>query len=40
MKHVKMAGGKRSISNSPKNQGETGIFAKGDVEMKNRGEQN
>ena len=30
----KMAGGKVSISNSPKNRGETGIFAEGVVEIK------
>jgi len=30
----KMAGGK-SISNSPKNWGETGIFAEDDAEIKN-----
>jgi len=28
------------ISNSPKNWGETGIFAEGDVEIKDKGEQN
>jgi len=27
-------------SNSPKNQGETGIFAEGDVEIKDTGQQN
>jgi len=31
---------KVSISNSPKNRGETGIFAEEDVEIKNTGQQN
>ena len=33
----KMVGGKR---NSPKNQGETGIFAEGKAEIKDKGQQN
>ena len=37
----KMAGGKKvSISNSPKNRGETGIFAEDKVEIKGKGQQN
>jgi len=36
-----MAGGKKvSISNSPKNRGETGIFAEDKVEIKGKGQQN
>jgi len=31
---------KVSISNSPKNRGETGIFAKDDAEIKDTGQQN
>jgi len=31
---------KASISNLPKNQGETGIFAEGDVDIKDMGQQN
>ena len=36
----KMAGGKSSTSNSPKNQGETGIFAEDNVEIKDKGQEN